>query len=344
LIGSYVKKLGIPRLIILSFLLSLVVAAFFLGIPMDQLLSSTLVRVGMNGILVLAMVPAITSGIGPNFGLPLGIICGLLGVLVTFDLDMRGFPALFAAMIISIPPAALLGAAYGWILNKIKGSEMMIATYIGFSSVALMNIGWILLPFKSNETTWPIGRGLRLTISLDDRISSLLNNFMSFTFGNDQIVPVGTLLFFLFACFLMWLFMRSKAGVKMYTAGVNPKFAESSGINVDRQRLIGTILSTVLGAIGIIVYSQSYTFLQLYKAPMYMAFPSVAAILIGGASTKRASIINVILGVILFQGLLVVALPVANQAMQEGNLAEITRIIVSNGIILYALTQAKKDE
>ncbi|MFP4457632.1 MAG: ABC transporter permease subunit [Clostridia bacterium] len=344
MVKKYVNKFGLPRLIILAFLLSLCIAAFFLGIPMDQLLSSTLVRVGMNGILVLAMVPAIVSGIGPNFGLPLGIICGLLGVLVTFDLDMRGFSALFTAMIISIPPAVLLGAGYGWILNKIKGSEMMIATYIGFSSVALMNIGWILLPFRSSATTWPIGRGLRLTISLEGRIASLLDNFLSIRFGNNQIIPVGMLLFFLFACFIVWLFMRSKSGVKMYTAGVNPKFAESSGINVNQQRLLGTILSTVLGAIGIIVYSQSYTFLQLYKAPMYMAFPSVAAILIGGASTKRASIANVIIGVILFQSLLVVALPVANQAMQEGNLAEITRIIVSNGIILYALTQAKKDD
>ncbi len=311
---------------------------------MDQLFSSTLVRVGMNGILVLAMVPAIVSGIGPNFGLPLGIICGLLGVLVTIDLDMRGFTALFTAMIISIPPAAIVGSGYGWLLNRIKGSEMMIATYIGFSSVAVMNIGWILLPFSSPETTWPIGRGLRLTISLEGRIASLLNNFWRIPFGNNQFIPTGMLLFFLFACFLMWLFLRSKAGVNMYTAGVNPRFAVSSGINVDRQRLIGTIMSTVLGAIGIIVYSQSYTFLQLYLAPMYMAFPSVAAILIGGASTKKASISNVIIGVFLFQALLVVALPVANEIMQEGNLAEITRIIVSNGIILYALTQARKGD
>ena len=105
-------------------------------------------------------------------------------------------------------------------------------------------------------------------------------------------------------------------------------------------RIIGTILSTVLGSIGIMVYSQSYGFIQLYQAPMMMGFAAVAAILIGGASTTKAKISHVIIGTFLFQGLLTVGLPVINQ-MIESNLSEVIRIIVSNGIIIYALTKAK---
>jgi simple sugar transport system permease protein len=101
------------------------------------------------------------------------------------------------------------------------------------------------------------------------------------------------------------------------------------------------MLSTVLGAIGIIVYSQGYGYAQLYSAPLMMAFSAVAAILIGGATASRAKVSHVIIGVIIFQGLLTTALPVANQLFEGTDLSEILRMIIQNGIILYALTQVK---
>ena len=39
----------------------------------------------------------------------------------------------------------------------------------------------------------------------------------------------------------------------MQAVGNNPRFAESVGINVDKMRIIGTVFSTVLGAVGILV-------------------------------------------------------------------------------------------
>ena len=72
-----------------------------------------------------------------------------------------------------------------------------------------------------------------------------------------------------------------------------------------------------------------------------MGFHSVAAVLIGGASIKRAKISHVLIGAFLFQGILAVALPVANKILPEGNLSDVIRIIISNGIILYALSKTK---
>ncbi len=69
-----------------------------------------------------------------------------------------------------------------------------------------------------------------------------------------------------------------------------------------------------------------------------MALYDPASILIGGASLRKAKIIHVIIGTFLFQGLLGVALPVIN-ILSEGSMAEIIRIVISNGIILYALTR-----
>jgi len=333
-----IKGFGFPRLIITLLFILLVIMAVVLKLPTESLLTDTLVRTGMNGIMVLAMVPAILSGTGPNFGLPIGIICGLLGVLISIEMNLRGGWGFFGAILISLPFAVLAGYLYGRLLNAVKGSEMTIATYVGFSIVSIMSIAWLLLPFKSKEMVWPIGRGLRVTISLENRFAKFLNNFLDFKIAGITF-PTGLILFFLLFCFLMWLFFRSKMGLAIKASGDNPRFAEASGINVNKNRIVGTVLSTVLGAVGIVVYAQSYGFLQLYQAPLMMAFPAVAAVLIGGASASKAKISHVILGVFLFQGLLTISLPVASKLVPEGNLSEVARMIIQNGIILYALTK-----
>ena len=71
------------------------------------------------------------------------------------------------------------------------------------------------------------------------------------------------------------------------------------------------------------------------------SFTAVASILLGGATVTRARISNVIIGTLLFQGILTVALPVANQLVNVSALPEVMRMIISNGIILYALSKTK---
>jgi len=71
-----------------------------------------------------------------------------------------------------------------------------------------------------------------------------------------------------------------------------------------------------------------------------MAFPAVAGILIGGASIRRARITHVLIGAFIFQGLMATSLPVANELFEGTDLSETLRMIIQNGIILYALTQA----
>ena len=128
-----------------------------------------------------------------------------------------------------------------------------------------------------------------------------LSDFLSFSVGK-LTVPTGMLLFCALMCAFVWLFMRSKTGVAMSAAGANPAFARASGIDVNRMRLIGTIISSVIGAVGIIVYSQGFSFVQLYNAPQMIGFNAVASVLIGGATIRKARITHVVLGTFLFQG------------------------------------------
>ena len=290
----------------------------------------------MNAILVLSLVPMIQSGTGLNFGMPLGVEAGLLGAVISIELQLTGIAGFLGAMLFSIPFALLFGWLYGHILNKVKGGEMMIATYIGFSSVAIMCIMWLVLPFKSQDMIWAYGgEGLRTTISVENYWHRVLDKFLHIP---SDILPLGEIFCFIILGAIIWIFFRTKTGYAMKAVGTNDKFAKATGIDIDKIRIKSVMMSTVIAAIGIVVYQQSFGFVQLYLAPFYMAFPAIAAILIGGASVNKATILNVIVGTFLFQGILTMTPTVVNNIIQT-DMSETIRIIVSNGMILYALTR-----
>ena len=334
-----VASMGVPRLIIGLFFILLCLLAMILGLSLPTQLSNTLVRLGMNGVLVLAMLPGIQCGISLNLGLPIGIIGGLIGGLLCIEFEMSGWIGFSFAIAVGLLISSVTGLLYGLLLNRLKGEEMSVTTYVGFSIVSLMCIAWLVLPFTSLVMKWPLGQGLRTTIGLQSSYRHLLNDFLSFKVLGVTI-PTGLLAFFALCCLLMWLFMRSKTGIAMSAAGANPRFASATGIDVDKMRIIGTMLSTMLAAVGIIVYGQSYGFMQLYQAPRQMGFLAASAILIGGATTSRARISHVIIGTFLFQGVLTLGMPVANALVPQSTISETLRILISNGIILYALTKS----
>ena len=335
---SMVQSFGLPRLIIAGFLLLLFIAAPFVGADFWTQISNTINRFSWNAVMVLAMVPMIHSGCGLNFGLPLGIISGLLGATLSIELGFTGPISFVMAVAIATPFALVLGSVYGWLLNKIKGGEMMIATYVGFSSVSFMCMMWLLLPYHSPTMVWGLsGKGLRTTISLEGFYDKVLANILQINIGNLSI-PTGTLLFFALLAWLMWAFLHTKAGTAMTAVGSNPTFARAAGVNVDKMRLLSVVMSTWLAAIGILVYEQGFGFIQLYMAPFYMALPAVSAILIGGASVNKASIANVIIGTFLFQGIVTMTPTVMNN-MIHMDMSEVIRVVASQGMILYALTR-----
>jgi simple sugar transport system permease protein len=336
------KHIGLPTIIIGGFGILILIMGVANNLPLPDMIADGLKRFGRWGILTLAMVPAIQSGVGPNFALPLGIVCGLLGQVCAIVLGFAGPGWLVVSALFSIVFASIMGYGYGRLMNAVKGSEMTIATYTGFSMTMLFCLLWLILPFKDQRITWPLGRGagLRQTIQLDILGSAqILDNFLSFKiFG--VTIPTGLLLVFFAGCFAVWLFMRSKTGIAISAGGSNPLFAGAAGLNVDRGRIVANILSTVLGALGILVYAQSFGYTQLYTDPLLMAFPAVAGILIGGASVSRAKILHVIVGALIFQGLMATSLPVANELFAGTDLSETLRMIIQNGVILYALMQA----
>ena len=335
---AMVSSFGLPRIIIAGLLLLLFILTPVVGVDLPTQITNIINRFSWNAVLVLAMVPMIHSGCGLNFGLPLAIICGLLGGTLSIELGFTGPMSFVMAVLIATPFAVLLGGGYGLLLNRIKGGEMMIATYVGFSVMSFFCMMWLLLPYSSPTMVYGLsGNGLRPTISLDGFYNQVLAKILHIKIGNIEI-PTGSLLVFALLAFLMWAFLHTKTGTAMTAVGSNPAFARAAGINVDRTRMLSVIMSTWLGAMGILMYQQGFGFIQLYNAPNNLTMPTVAAILIGGASVNKASIPNVIIGTILFQGIVTMTPTVMNSAIHM-DMSEVIRIIVSQGMILYALTR-----
>ena len=340
---KYLENFGLTRIVAVSFFLVIAVLVPILGLNTTTLYSQAFTRMAMNGVLVLTMVPIMVCGAGMNFALPIGIICGLIGGLISINMKLTGLAGFVAAIVCSLPFSLVFGYFYGLLMNRVKGSEMIIATYVGFTMISVMCIVWLFIPLDNLVLRMQMGRGVRKDVTLTDYWADILDGFLPVHIG-ELIIPMGTFLFLFAMCFLVYLYLRSKTGMMMRAAGQNPGLARATGINVDKMRIWGITLSTVLGGIGILVYAQSFGFLQFYDSPKMMSFSAVAAVLIGGASNKNASIFNVLFGVMVFQGLLTLSLPVANVILPESNISDIVRMIISNGIILYALGKGSRQK
>lgn len=340
-INKFIRDFGWARIIIGLFLLGLFIAAPVFGVRVDASINDVIVRFGMNAIMVLSMVPMIQSGAGLNFGIPVGLIAGMLGAVISLEFHLTGLPGIAVAMIVGLFFAAIFGFFYGLLLNKVKGDEMIIATYVGFSFVFFMNIMWTILPFSNPASVQGFkGEGLRVTISVKEYWYHVLNDLAKIPVTERFAVPMGMILLFAIVALFVWLFFKTKTGTAITAVGSNPDYARASGISIDKMRIISVMLSTMIASMGMIVYEQSFGFIQMYNSPLAFSFPSVAAILLGGATVNKASITNVIIGTLLFQGILTMTPSVINNAI-DIDVSEVIRIIVTNGLIVYALTRGK---
>ncbi len=347
------ETIGVPNLIIAGFLLILFFLTGPAGIRVDKSITDIMFRFGINSIMVLSLVPMIQSGTGLNFGIPVGFIAGMLGSVLSLELGVGGMAGMWIAMGIGAGFGLLFGWLYGELLNRVKGEEMVIATYIGYVIIFFFNILWVVLPFKNPQSIQSYGgSGIRQTISLEgvwktmtdvniDPLALRPDTLPVITINNYIQIPIGMFLVFGVLAFLVWLFFRTKTGTAMTAVGSNPDYARAAGISINRQRVLSVMLSTALAAIGLITYQQSFGFIEMYGAPLGFVFPTVAAILMGGASVNKASIINVIVGTFLFQSLITMTPSVINSLIRI-DLSEIIRVIVTNGLIVYALTRRRK--
>ncbi len=138
------------------------------------------------------------------------------------------------------------------------------------------------------------------------------------------------------AMFNNWI-LSTKLGQDMRTVGQNRAVANSSGINVDRIRTIATMISTVLAAIGQLIYLQGIGTFGTYTAHNSIGTYNVAALLVGGASIVSAKNSHGIVGIIIFHALFIVAPMAAGVLFGNALIGEHFRVFLCYAVIAFSL-------
>lgn len=150
-------------------------------------------------------------------------------------------------------------------------------------------------------------------------------------------VPVVTVLLIVAACVFTELILKTKLGQDFKSVGQSQSISEVSGINVDRTRIIAVIISTVLASWGQIIFLQNVGTLNVYNAHTQVGMFAVASILVGGASTAKATVKQAFVGTILFNAMFIMSPEIGQAVFGQALLGEYFRTFMVYGVIGFAL-------
>jgi len=281
----------------------------------QEMIASLIVGFFGNGIyqfIVLFLVGAVIPVVATH---PM-ILPGGVGVRMTVDMGTIKYALEniwqlpFALTMVIASALTILGTLWARFMRKLKPgqSRMSNVAFIVIMVVALIVLG----VFGYNLIT-------------DGRLTIV------------RKVPMGTvLLIALLGLFTKWI-MTTKLGQDFRACGQNQYIAESNGINVDRTRIIATIISTVLAAWGQIIYMQNMGTLNVYTGHTQIGFFAVAAILVGGASVNKATVSQAIMGTLLFQSMFILSPEIGQAVFGQAILGEYFRTFMMYGVIGLAL-------
>ena len=335
-----VRKFLIDNAVVILFIVLIAFAIPVSKLPAKFLLQEILMRLGRNTFLVLALLLPIMAGMGLNFGMVLGAMAGQLGLIFISDWGVVGIPGILLAMIISLPISIFLGWLCGSIMNLAKGREMVTGFILAFfmnglyMMIVLYAMG-SLIPILNSELLLSRGYGIRNVIGLDG-VRQCLDNLIPLRIAGLKIPVFSYLITAAAAALLIW-FRKTKMGQDMRAVGQDRAVSGAAGIPVERTRILAVMISTVLAGIGQIIFLQNLGTINTTSSHEQIGMFSIAALLIGGASVTKASIPNVIVGIILFHLLFLVSPMAGKNLIGSGMLGEYFRQFVSYGVIALAL-------
>ncbi len=150
-------------------------------------------------------------------------------------------------------------------------------------------------------------------------------------------VPMVTFALVGLLCVFNEALMKTRLGQRFRAVGQNRTVANVSGINVDQIRVIAIMISTVLAGWGQLIFVQNMGSFQTYGAHEQVGLYAGAAILVGGASIRKATNAQAILGCVLFHLLFIVAPSAGKNLFGDAAIGEYFRVFISYGVIALAL-------
>lgn len=150
-------------------------------------------------------------------------------------------------------------------------------------------------------------------------------------------IPMVTFMLVGLLCLFNNALMKTRLGQQFRAVGQNRTVANVSGINVDRVRVIAIMISTVLAGWGQLIFVQNMGSFQTYGAHEQVGLYAGAAILVGGASIRKATNSQALLGCVLFHLLFIVAPSAGKNLFGDAAIGEYFRVFISYGVIALAL-------
>ena len=150
-------------------------------------------------------------------------------------------------------------------------------------------------------------------------------------------IPMVTFMLVGLLCLFNNALMKTRLGQQFRAVGQNRTVANVSGINVDRVRVIAIMISTVLAGWGQLIFVQNMGSFQTYGAHEQVGLYAGAAILVGGASIRKATNAQALLGCVLFHLLFIVAPSAGKNLFGDAAIGEYFRVFISYGVIALAL-------
>ncbi len=225
--------------------------------------------------------------------------------------------------------------------TAIDGIYAIPLTYTVYIIAALIAVVTILLYALNKISVKKLVVNLVLSMALTAIfLLPVVKNVVNGVNGGRKItVPVVTWALVVLLCLFNTFIMKTRLGQKFRAVGQSMTVANSSGINVDRIRVIAIMISTVLAGWGQILFMQSDgigTF-QTYAAHEQVGLYAGAAILVGGASIDRATNMQALIGTFLFHSLFITAQSAASNMFGDAVIGEYFRAFLSYGVIAVAL-------
>lgn len=138
-------------------------------------------------------------------------------------------------------------------------------------------------------------------------------------------------------CLFNIFITKTKMGQDFRTVGNDMHIASVSGINVNKTRIRAIVISTVLAAWGQIFFLENIGTLNTYGAHEQVGMFAIAALLVGGASVKKATIGQAIIGTTLFHTLFIVSPQAGKELFGNAQIGEYFRVFIAYGVIGVAL-------
>jgi len=138
------------------------------------------------------------------------------------------------------------------------------------------------------------------------------------------------------------LITHKKMGRDFLTVALNQKNSKDLDAKASKVRITAIVISTLLASWGQIIYIQNTGYFITYASHMSIGLMAASALIVGGASFRRATVSQALIGLILIQGFLIVTVPVLRDLLSPA-LSEQLRYIIMNSVLLYAFTRTRSE-